>query len=290
MHKLLFHNDGLLPIDRVRLSPGQEGLLNGWGLFTTVRAYDGMPFAFERHWNRLVRDADRIQLPLQQTPSDVRHAIEEVIRANNVQSGCIRVYLIYNKVGIWHSNEPFPIVDLIIYSTDLPGGREDPVRLAVMPHGRHAANPLTGTKVTAWLNNVWHLEQAHKRGFEEVILLNEHAEVAECTAANIFCVRSDAVCTPPRESGCLLGVTREILLEITAQTEFNISERRLTLQEFFDADEVFITSTTRGVQPVQQIEDRHILRGFGPITKRLAESFSNYVKDYFARTKRSPLS
>lgn len=282
MHKLVFHNDTLESIDRVRLSPGQEGLLNGWGLFTTVRVYKGVPFAFERHWNRLVRDANRIQLPLMQTRDEVHQSVREVIRANDVQSGCVRIYLIYNKVGIWHSDEPFPAVDLIIYSTDLPR-REGPTHLAVMPHGRHAANPLTGTKVTAWLNNVWHLEQAHKHGFDEVILLNEHGEVAECTAANIFCVHGSAVSTPPSQSGCLLGVTREILVEVAPQVGIEILERRVTLQELFSSDEVFITSTTRSVQAVRQIEDRDVREGLGPITSCLAQTFAKYVEDYVAK-------
>jgi branched-chain amino acid aminotransferase len=282
MHKFVFHNQSLLPIDRVRLSPGQEGLLNGWGLFTTLRAYDGVPFEFERHWNRLVRDADRIKLPLQHKSDELRDCVVQVIRANNVQSGAIRVYLIYNKVGIWHSDEPFPTVDLIIYSTDLPR-REGSTELALMPHGRHAANPLAGTKVTAWLNNVWHLEQAHKRGFDDVILLNEHGEVAECTAANVFCVQGSAVRTPPSQSGCLLGVTREIILELAPQAGISILERPLTSQELYQADEVFITSTTRNVQAVRRIEDVHIRQSFGPVTKQIADTFSNYVEHYVAK-------
>src|SRR5262245_22747868 len=62
MHRYVFHNDRVLPINEVRLSPGQAGLLNGWGLFTTSRIYDGLPFAFERHWKRLSTDAGRINL------------------------------------------------------------------------------------------------------------------------------------------------------------------------------------------------------------------------------------
>ncbi|MGC2290890.1 MAG: hypothetical protein WA450_03075, partial [Candidatus Acidiferrales bacterium] len=59
IHRFVFHNDRVQPIEEVRLSPGQAGLLNGWGLFTTARIYEGIPFAFERHWKRLERDAER---------------------------------------------------------------------------------------------------------------------------------------------------------------------------------------------------------------------------------------
>jgi branched-chain amino acid aminotransferase len=282
VHPFVFHNDRLLRIEAVRLSPGQVGLLNGWGVFTTLRVVEGIAFAFERHWNRLARDAERIQIPLP-TRIVVRDAVRQLISANAVQSGCIRIYGILNKGDLWQSGEPLPTVDLIAYSTDLPI-REGAARLGVMPHGRHAANPLTGTKVTAWLNNAWHVEQAHRQGYNDAILLNERSEVAECTAANVFCVRRGELFTPPTSSGCLRGVTREILLEIAPKAEIPIAEQVLTMQDLYSADEVFISSTTRSVQPVQQIADRTIAREPGPVTLRLAEFFSKYVRDYLERS------
>ncbi len=282
MHRFVFHNDGILPMAEARLSPGQAGLLNGWGLFSTLRVYEGVPFAFERHWNRLARDADRIQLPLSHTASAARDAIDRVIAANAVQSGCIRIYFVFNRGTMWQSAEPFPPVDLIVYSSDLPV-RVGATQLALMPDGRHAANPLSGTKVTAWLNNVWHLEQARRSGFEDAILLNERGEVAECTAANVFCVRGGAIVTPPSSSGCLLGVTREILLEIAPRSGIDISERAISPAELYGAEEVFISSTTRNVQPVARVAAKEFALAPGPITQRLAGLMSDYVKDYVQR-------
>ncbi len=282
MHPFVYHNDRLMPLDQVRLSPGQAGLLNGWGIFTTLRVYDGVPFALERHWNRLERDADRIQLPLSHTPSALREAIRQLIAANRVQSGCIRVYFIFNKATLWQSDEPFPPVDLIVCSSDLPA-RVGAAQLAVMPHGRHAANPLTGTKVTAWLNNVWHVEQAHRQGFDDAILLNERDEVAECTAANVFCVHGGTVATPPSTSGCLLGVTREIILEIAPPAGIAIVQRPIFVGELLAADEVFISSTTRNVQAVACIADTTLRSAPGPVTERLASLVSDYVNDYLRR-------
>ena len=283
MHKFVFHNDRLLPIEQVRLSPGQAGLLHGWGIFTTLRVSDGVPFAFERHWNRLTRDASRIQIPLMVDSGALRNSVCELIAANQIKSGCIRIYFVFNKATIWHSDESLPPVDLIIYSTDLPvrGGH---TQLAVMAHGRHAANPLTGAKVTSWLNNVWHVDQARQRGFDDVILLNERDEVAECTAANIYCVKGQMVRTPPGSSGCLLGVTREILLEIS-QNEIDLVERAFSLDDLYSADEVFITSTTRNVQAVDRIEDKSMPRAPGVVTERLARLFSQYVMDYETRAR-----
>ena len=207
IHRVVFHNQRLMPIEEVRLSPGQSGLMSGWGLFTTMRITEGIPFAFERHWERLSRDAQKTHCPFPFAEQTVLGQLNEVLRANQVKEGCARIYAIYNQAGFWRSDENFPEVDLLICSAGLPPHRE-PVRLALREHGRHAASPLAGVKVTSWLNNVWNLDEAQKAGFDEVVLLNERGEVAECTAANIFCVRQGQVLTPPLSSGCLEGVTR----------------------------------------------------------------------------------
>lgn len=276
LHKFVYHNERLVPMEEVRLSPGQAGLLNGWGVFTTLRIYGGRPFAFNHHWQRLTTDAGRLRIPVELKPATVSERLTRLLEANHVADGCARIYFIYNRVGYWVSDEPMPDVDLIMYTADLPR-RKGPVRLAMQAHDRHAANLLAGVKVTSWLQNVWMLDQTLQRGFDEVILLNERNEVAECTAANIFCVRNGEVITPQLSSGCLPGVTRKTLLEIGQSAGVHVKEATITVQELNDADEVFITSTTREVQPVSHIEDRQIAQVNGPVTQRLAKAFSDYV-------------
>ncbi len=282
IHRYAIQNDKLLPIEQVRLSPGQAGLLSGWGLFTTLRIYQGEPFAFERHWKRLAKDAVCTHIPFSFDGEKVRTQISALVRANQVKEGTARIYCIYNKVGFWQSDEPAPTVDLILYTAGLPEYRE-PARLALREHGRHAASPLAGVKATSWLANVWNLYEAQRRGFDEVVLLNERGEVAECTAANIFCVRAGKVFTPPLTSGCLEGVTRGVLLEIGADAGAPIEERTLQPEDLFAADEVFISSTNRSVLAVGEIEGRKIPAAPGPLTQKLEKAFSAYVADYIAR-------
>lgn len=282
LHRFVFHNDRLQPMEEVRLSPGQAGLLSGWGLFTTLHIFDGEPFAFERHWKRLEKDSARTHCPLPFDAERVRKHLHEVIRANEVKEGCARIYIIYNQVGHWRSNEKMPKADLLLYSTDLPAYRE-PARLGLREHGRHAASPLAGVKVTSWLNNVWNLYEAQQGGFDEVVMLNERGEVAECTAANIFCVRSGRVQTPPLTSGCLEGVTRSVLLEIGPKVGVPCEEKLLRPEDLYSADEVFISSTNRNLLGVGEIAGHHFAEAPGPVTRKLDEAFNAYIKDYLAR-------
>ena len=279
IHRFVYRNDRLSPIEEVRLSPGQAGLLNGWGLFTTIRIYEGIPFAFERHWKRLERDAERTHCPFPFKIEAVRAQLGEVLRANKVKEGCARIYAIYNQVGFWRSDENFPAVDLLIYSAELPP-HPDSVRLGLREHGRHAASPLAGVKVTSWLDNVWSLYEAQKTGFDEVVLLNERGEVAECTAANIFCVKDGKVATPPLTSGCLEGITRGVLLETGAGAGVPVTERVLSPQDLYAANEVFISSTNRSMLPVSEIAGRKIGSGATPVLEKLEKVFDAYVRDY----------
>ena len=281
LHRYAFHNGRLLPMEQVRLSPGQAGLLSGWGLFTTLRIFGGIPFAFERHWRRLEKDAARTHLPLPFESAKVRAQLDELLRANQVKEGTARIYIVYNKIGFWQSSEEMPTVDLILYTAGLPAYRE-PVRLWLREHGRHAASPLAGVKTTAWLNNVWNLYEAQQGGWDEVVLLNERGEVSECTAANLFCVRGSTVLTPPLSSGCLEGVTRGLLLELGPRAGVAVEEATLMPADVYAADEVFISSTNRNLLAVGEVNGHKFASAPGPVTRKLNHAFDAYVTEYVA--------
>lgn len=281
IHHFVFHNDRVLPVESVRLSPGQAGLFNGWGLFTTIRIHDGIPFAFDRHWSRLERDAERTRCPFPFAADTVREQLAMLLQANTVQEGAARIYAIFNQVGFWRSAENFPRVDLLLCSADLPSYRE-PSRLGLREFGRYAASPLAGVKVLSWLDNVWNYYEAQQAGFDEVVLLNERGEVAECTAANIFCVRGGRVTTPPLDSGCLSGITRSVLLEIGASVGVEVKEAVLRPEDLYAADEVFISSTNRSMLGVSEINGRQIASAPGPVTLKMENAFGEYVKRYIA--------
>jgi branched-chain amino acid aminotransferase len=158
------------------------------------------------------------------------------------------------------------------------------VKLGYVKDARHAACQFSGTKILSWAMNLTWVESAQARGLDEVILLNEYGEVAECTSANIFISNGGQVWTPPVNSGCLPGITREVLLGEIHVPGIRIAEKRLTIAELESADEVFITSTTRNLLPVQEIEGKKI--GRSDDTRRvLADAFGEFVDRYVAGHK-----
>ncbi len=282
MHSLIIHNGRLGPLETC-LSPGQAGLLTGWGVFSTLRIYAGLPFAYEMHWERMSQDARRLRLRLEFAPDEIRQDLLRLIDANNAREAAARIYFVRNRSGLW-SAQTGRDTDYLLFTADLQPWPAA-ARLTVTPQARHSASPLAGVKMLSWVQNVATLEEAQARGFDETVLLNERGEVAECTAANIFAVAGGKLLTPPLDSGCLPGVTRRVLLEVAPRLAIETHEQALRVDDLLAADEVFISSTTRELIPVREV-DGSALAGGGPVTARLQAAFQDYVRQYLERHQR----
>jgi branched-chain amino acid aminotransferase len=283
LHRFILHNDRIHEASDRVLSPGQVGLLSGWGVFTTLKVSDGVPFAFERHWARISRDAATMRVPLPGDPEGLRQRLLELVEANKAYNCTLRLVIVRNGGGMWAGPSTGCSGDVIALTADSKDWGEG-VRLGVVPHARHAACEFATTKILSWAMNLTWVERAQERGLDEVILLNEHGDVAECTSANIFVSNGGQVWTPPVSSGCLPGITREVLLSEIHVPGIQIAEKKLTPAELEAADEVFITSTTRNLLPVREIEGRKI----GPCDRNcraLSQAFGEYVDRYVAAHK-----
>ena len=278
LHRFVLHNDDIRPASDPILGAGQVGVLMGVGVFSTLRVTGGVLFAFERHWARMDRDARLLRVPFPSDPEWLRTRLLRLIEANQCPDATIRVCFVKNSGTIFAGPGTGREFDLVAMTTSLTNWG-DSMRLAVTPNGRYAASPYSRTKVLSWGFNLNWYQEAHERGFDEVVLLNEREEVAECTSANIFGVFGSEVRTPPLASGCLPGITREILLEEIRVDGIQIGERKLTLGDLSSADEVFVTSSTRDVLPVSEIEGITVRRR-GSVSQRLAQAFRDYRKDY----------
>jgi branched-chain amino acid aminotransferase len=283
LHRFVLHNDRIGEASEPVLAPGQVGLLSGWGVFTTLRVADGVPFAFERHWARISRDAAKMHVPVPGDPEALRQRLLELVEANHAFNSTLRLVIVRNGGGMWAGPSNGRASDVIALTADSKEWGEG-VKLGYVPHGRHAACEFATTKILSWAMNLTWVETAQQRGLDEVILLNEHGKVAECTSANIFASTGGQVWTPPVSSGCLPGITREVLLGEIHLPGIQINEKTLTPAELEGADEVFITSTTRNLLPVHEIEGKKI--GRRDHTRRaLAEAFGEYVDRYVAAHK-----
>ncbi|MGI8959492.1 MAG: aminotransferase class IV [Bryobacteraceae bacterium] len=281
MHRHLLHNSEILDASEAFISPGQVGFMNGWGVFSTLRVCQGVLFAYERHYDRMARDASRMHVPFRISVSELETALLRLVAANNAFDATLRVAVMRNKGGLFEGPHLTRESDVIAFTTDLTEWGAG-VKLSYVPNGRHASSPFAGIKMTSWAQNLTWYEEAHEQGFDEVILLNEVGQVSECTSANIFVIQDENVWTPPIESsGCLGGVTRAILLEQIQVRGLTVAERELTPSDLEESQQVFITSTTRDLLPVLEVDHQLLAQDRG-ILARLQKAFSDYRDAYVA--------
>ena len=288
MHRYLLHNDEIRDTREQDLSAGQVGLLNGWGVFSTIRVYDGVMFAWERHWERMRTDAHRMRVPFPPGQDWLAQRLHRLIEANQAWNATLRVAVIRNRGGMFEGPGPMREFDVIAFTADV-NKWGDSVKLGMVPNARYAASEFAGTKNLSWSENLALYERAHEQGFDEVVLLNERGEVCECTSANIFVAQGGQVWTPGLNSGCLPGVTRALLLEEIHVPGLEIAERTLVPADLETADEAFITSTTRELLPVVSIEGLTIRQGRSA-RERLQRAFTAYAEAYVAPRKRADMT
>ncbi len=285
MHRFLLHNGEIRDSGDLLLSPGQVGLLNGWGVFSTIRVYEGVLFAWERHWTRMERDARVLRVPFPTDSQAFAADLNRLVEANQAWDATLRVSVVRNRGGIWEGPAATRDFDVIGFTAEVRSWAAE-VKLGLVPHARHAADEFTGTKILSWAANLTRYEQAREQGLDEVILLNERGEVCECTGANIFVVHGDVVRTPPISSGCLPGVTRALLLDEINIPGVQVKEATLLPADLESADEVLVTSTTRGLLPAVSITGLKIAHGSAPVCSVLRGALRAYMEAYVAPRRR----
>lgn len=257
------------------LSPIDHGVTVGDGVFETMKIVDGQAFALTRHLRRL----DRSLLGLGLDPADhdhVREGVEAVLAGDAIPFGRLRV-TVTAGVGPLGSDRGDAAMTYVVAAGAAP--RPTPtVRIATVPWTRNETSAVAGLKTTSYAENVVALARAKSLGAADALFGNTKGELCECTGSNVFVVLDGVVRTPPLESGCLAGITRELTIEWAREAGIEVREEAMPLDVVHRAEEVFLTGTTRDVHPVAAVDDRE-LDAPGPVTARLAEIFAQRASE-----------
>jgi branched-chain amino acid aminotransferase len=258
-----------------RISPFDHGLLVGDGVFETLRWYGGKPFAIDEHLERLEAGALALDLP---TPrlEEVKRAAHSVIEANGLTDARMRITLTSGPgpPGLLRETGSGTVIVTAAALQPWP-----PTATAIVSRWhRDEQSALAGVKTISLADHVLALSEARTRGVSEALLTNRRGELCEATTANIFCVRNGLIETPALASGCLPGITRDRILRLCARLRIGAVETALPHQVLHEVEELFLTSSTREVQPLVAIDGRPVGDGQpGRLTTRLKEAYSEMV-------------
>ena len=271
---VLWLDGQLVPAEEAGVSPYDHGLLVGDGVFETLRVYGGVPFAWSRHHQRLVRSAGGLGLTAPGS-QELRAAVDDVLAANGVTEGRVRLTITGgpSPLGSERGDGPPTVIVMSAPATPWPAA----VDVVIAPWSRNERGAVAGLKTTSYAENVRALAYARERDAGEAIFLNTRGEVCEATGSNVFVIRDGVVLTPPADAGCLLGVTRALVLELCAEHGMPVVEVAFGPSELANADEAFLTSSTREVQPIGRVDGRALPAAPGPTSDKLGALLSELI-------------
>jgi branched-chain amino acid aminotransferase len=286
MEPKVYINGTLYPKEEAKVSVFDHGLLYGDGVFEGIRCYNGNIFKLEEHIDRLYDSAEAISLQIQLSRDQLKDAIVSTLKANNLKDSYIRLVVTrgVGKLGLDPFNCETPqliiITDTIqLYPKELYEKGLDAIIVQTIRNHSKALNPTI--KSMNYLNNILAKIECLRAGAAEGIMLNTDGYVAECTGDNIFIVKDNEIFTPPVSAGILIGITRNVVIELAKEASITVKEEQLTEDDLYNADECFLTGTAAEIIPVANIDGRKIATGKpGKITLSLLKKYQKLTASH----------
>ena len=253
-----------------------HGLTVGDGVFETCRVVNGVPFALKRHAKRLDRSMAGLGLPAADH-GVLEAGIKAVLEGEPIPFGRLR-YTVTGGAGPLGSDRlASPLTYIVAAGPQEPNPETG--KLVVVPWTRNERGATAGLKTTSYAENVVALAYAKERGAVEALFANTVGNLCECTGSNVFVVVDGQILTPDLASGPLAGVTRELVVQWCRQEGLTVVVAPLPMSILEQAEEVFITSSTKDVLAIHAIDDRPIAAP-GPVTARAAEIFTRLSTEH----------
>ncbi|MCP5005173.1 MAG: branched-chain-amino-acid transaminase [Planctomycetes bacterium] len=281
----VYINGKFYPKEDAKISVFDHGLLYGDGIFEGIRCYNGHVFKLNKHIDRLFNSAKAIALKIPLSQDEIKHAVKATLDTNNLtEDSYIRLIVTrgIGKLGLDPFNcseaQVIIITDFIeLYPKDLYEKGLETIIVPTIRNHYEALNPKI--KSLNYLNNILAKIECINAGAAEGIMLNKDGYVAEGTGDNIFIIKGNKIITPPTCAGILVGITRNVVIELATGEGMVVKEEQITRYDLYVADECFLTGTAAEIIPVVKIDGRPISSGQpGKNTLTLLKKYQELTK------------
>lgn len=272
----IIHDDQILDRSLVHIDLEDRGYQFGDGIYEVIRVYGGKLFTAKEHIERLFQSAKKIKLDMAMTPEQIQDLVVELVKVNGVNFGSVYMQVTRGAAPRTHM---FPKPDSQTKAVLTAYTNEVPRPVSQLENGVEAIT----TEDIRWLRcdikslnllpNVLAKQEATEAGCFEAIL-HRSSTVTEGSSSNAYIVKNGEVITHPAGNLILNGITRQVLAKLCQENGIPLVERAFEVTDLFQADEVFITSTTSEVMPIVKVDDRTIAAGKpGELTRKLQTLF-----------------
>jgi branched-subunit amino acid aminotransferase/4-amino-4-deoxychorismate lyase len=249
LKEIVFFNGKFIPQDEARASVFETGFLYGWGLFETMRSYQGGIVYLNEHLKRMQASSKLIKIKFPYPLAKIREAVKKTIKINSLQDAYIRI-------NLWKSGHGSEISIIAKKYESYPSQKyKKGFYCQISQFRNNEGTFLIKIKSNNYLIYQLAYLEAKNKGFDEAILLNNRGFVAEASRSNIFLVKEARLFTPSLECGCLDGITRKVVFDLAKKYNLKIDEGNFTLQDLYNSDEIFLTNSLIGIMPAAAIEE-----------------------------------
>jgi branched-chain amino acid aminotransferase len=279
---IVYLNGHLVDARQAQVSVFDQGLLHGYGVFETVRSWNGKVFRLDEHLDRLTHAAEEIGILLGGQTGVLEQAVRATLEANGLLDARVRVTVTAGE-GPGYPVLPAPGTPTILATASaLPPSIDEQFergyKAVIATRQRASQVALVHIKSTSHLDNLLARWEARQKDADEAIILNERDCLAECSMANIFMVEGHLLTTPSPDCGLLRGITRQAVMEIAAAQDLSVHETWFLAEDLARVQEVFVTNSVHGVMPVTSIDDKPVGDGKpGPMTRLVHQAYQDLV-------------
>ncbi len=287
MGRIVWWDGKFIDYEEAKVPILNHSLQYGSGIFEGIRSYRGKKtyiFRLEEHLDRFFNSMKIYNMPVRFTKSEVREAIIELLRKNNLGDSYIRPFAFYNddKIGLSVVGKPASIYIAAVEFGKYLGEKESiSIKTSSWRRINSTVLPVKAKASGNYINSILANMEAKLSGFDEAILLDQNGYLSEGSAENIFLVKKGVIYTPSMSDSILEGITRDSVIKIGKFLGYEVVETEIPREDIYTSDEVFFSGTAAEITPVTNVDGIQISNGkIGKITREIIDTFSKIVRGY----------